>query len=92
MRTKNIYSKQIEMTLIRESGLGMNEVVGGVIGQQLGATRFRGSQPIDGIWATPDTVVTNLCVMPAAGHRVGDHRLFVVDFLISSLVSLPHTH
>ena len=63
----------------------MKEVVGNFTGQQLGATFFRGSEPINGIWATPDIVVTGACVMPA-GYGVGNHRLSVVDFLTSSLV------
>ena len=30
-------------------------------------------------------VIVGVCVMPA-GYGVGDHRLFVLDFLISSLI------
>ena len=68
----------------------MKEVVGEFTGQQLGATFFRGTELIDGIWATSDVVVTNNCVMPA-GYGVGDHRLFIIDFLTSLLIgaSLP---
>ena len=84
---KNIYKKSIGKTLTKEDGLGMKEVVGEFTGKQLGATFFRGSTPIDGLWATPDIVVTGACVMPA-GFGVGDHRLFVVDFLTSSLVGM----
>ena len=82
---ENIYKKSIGKTLTKEDGLGMKEVVGDFTGQQLGATFFRGKTPIDGLWATPDIVVTGACVMPV-GYGVGDHRLFVVDFLTSSLV------
>ena len=46
---------------------------------------FRGSKPIDGIWATPDIAIAHACIMPA-GFGVGDHRLFVVDFQEESLV------
>ena len=63
----------------------MQEVVSTFTGEKLGATYFRGSKPIDGIWATPNLVVTGACVMPA-GYGVGDHRLFVVDFLTSSVI------
>ena len=82
---ENIYRKQIGKFLTNEEGLAMKEVVGDFTGQKLGATFFRGSEPIDGIWATSDVVVTNACVMPA-GYGVGDHRLFIVDFLTSSLI------
>ena len=63
----------------------MQEVVGAFTGKKLGATFFRGTKPIDAVWATPDVVVVGACVMPA-GCGVGDHRLFVIDFLTSSLV------
>ncbi|MEJ2137350.1 MAG: hypothetical protein P8X86_19155, partial [Desulfofustis sp.] len=84
---EHIYKKSIGKTLTDPEGLKMQEVVGAFTGQQLGATFFRGTKPIDGIWATPDVVVTGACVMPA-GYGVGDHRLFVVDFLTSSFVGL----
>ena len=71
--------------LTDNTGLNMKEVVGTHTGKEIGATYFRGSQPIDGIWATPDITVTGACVMPC-GYGVGDHRLFVVDFKTSSLV------
>jgi len=45
-------------------GLGMKEVVGDFTARQLGATHFRGSEPIDGVWATGDITMTNVCVMP----------------------------
>ena len=67
--------------------LNMQEVVGAFTGQQLEATFFCRTKPIDGIWATPDVVVTSARMMPA-GYGVGDHRLFVVDFLTSSLAGV----
>ena len=66
-------------------GLGMKEVVGEFTARKLGATYFRGSVPIDDIWATSDVTVANVCVMPV-GYGVGDHRLFVVDFATTLLV------
>ena len=71
--------------LTNENGLGMIEVVGAFTGLQLGATFFRGSTHIDGIWATPDVEVVHACVMPC-GYGIGDHRLFVVDFRTASLI------
>ena len=82
---EDIYKKSIGKTLTQEDGLGMQEVVGAFTGEKLGATFFRGKTPIDAVWATPDVVVVGACVMPA-GYGVGDHRLFVIDFLTSSLV------
>jgi hypothetical protein len=63
----------------------MKEVVGDFTAQQLGATYFRGSDPIDGVWATGDITVTSACVMPVR-FGVGDHRLFVVNFATTTLV------
>ncbi len=62
----------------------MKEVVGDYTdtGKQLGATYFRGSQPIDSVWATRDIEVLNACVMPV-GYGMGDHRCFVVDLPLS---------
>jgi hypothetical protein len=73
--------------LTEDEGLGMIEVVGNVTGKKIGATYFRNqsSKPIDAIWATPDVTVVGACIMPV-GYGVGDHRMFVVDFLTSSLV------
>jgi hypothetical protein len=50
-----------------------------------GISFFRGSNPIDGVWATRNVAVTHACVMPA-GYGMGDHRISVVDFLEESLI------
>ena len=50
----------------------MKEVIRDFTGAELGPTYFRGSKPIDGIWATPDVQISNACVMPAGyGISVG---------------------
>jgi hypothetical protein len=82
---ENIYKKSIGKALMDVAGLGMREVVGDHTGMPLGATYFRGSSPIDAVWATPDVEVVGACVMPC-GFGVGDHRLFVVDIKTESLV------
>lgn len=82
----NIYgSRGIGADLTRSEILGMREVVGDYTGKRIGATYFRGTAPIDAVWATPDVSVSSACVMPC-GYGVGDHRLFCVDFATSSLV------
>lgn len=82
---ENIYKKSIGKTLTKINGLGMREVVGDFTGQQIGATFFRGSTPIDAVWATPDVEIVGACVMPC-GFGIGDHRLFVIDIRTESLV------
>ncbi len=58
--------------------------MGDITARQLGATYFRGSKPIDGVWATGNITVTNACVMPI-GFGVGDHWQFVLDFATMTL-------
>ncbi len=84
---KNIYQKLIGKALTAVTGLAMVEVVGKFTQQPIGPTYFRGQTPIDGIWATTDVTVVGACIMPA-GYGIGDHRLFVVDFLTSSLIGM----
>jgi hypothetical protein len=84
---EHIYKKKIGRTLTDPSGLGLKEVVGEFTGEKLGATYFRGSKPIDAVWASPDIMVVGACVMPA-GYGVGDHRLFQIDFKLESIVGL----
>ena len=81
----DIYQKELGKALTKPDGLNMSEVVGDFTGPPVGPTFFRRSKPIDGIWATKDIQVVNACIMPA-GYGVGDHRLFVVDFQLQSLV------
>ena len=76
---EDIYKKSLGKSLTKSDGLRMSEVVGDFI-----PTFFRGSKPIDGIWATPDIAIAHACIMPA-GFGVGDHCLFV-DFQEESLV------
>jgi hypothetical protein len=82
---KNIYKAELGRQLTDLHGLRMREVVGDFTGKRLGATFFRGSKSIDAIWATSDLEVAHACVMPV-GYGVGDHRLFVVDFAMASMI------
>ena len=63
----------------------MREVVGDFTGERIGSTFFRGTKPIDCVWATSDVEVVGACIMPV-GYGIGDHRMFIVDFLTSSLI------
>jgi hypothetical protein len=85
---KNIYRKAIRQSLTSVEGLNMQEVVGEFTGKKIGPTFFRGTKPIDGVWATSNLVVTHACVMPT-GFGVGDHRMFIIDFQESSMVGAP---
>ena len=82
---EHIYDKSLGKELTDAAGLDMSEVVGEFTGEKIGATFFRGTKPIDAVWATKDITVAGACVMPV-GYGIGDHRLFVVDFLVSTLI------
>ena len=69
---EDIYKKSLGRTLTGVNGLAMKEVVGEFTGTPIGTTFFRGSKPIDGVWATSDITVCNASVMPA-GYGIGDH-------------------
>ena len=75
----------IGQTLVTDKDLSMKEVIKDYTNEELGPTYFRGSKPIDGIWITPDVQIANACVMPA-GYEIGDHRLFIVDIVASSMI------
>jgi hypothetical protein len=55
------------------------------MGRKIGPTFFRGSKPIDGVWATADIKISKACVM-LAGYGIGDHRMFIVDLVQSSMI------
>jgi hypothetical protein len=63
----------------------MKEIVGEFTGRKIGPTFFHGSKPIDGVWAMADIKISNACVMPA-GYGIGDHRMFIVDLVQSSMI------
>ncbi len=82
---EDIYRKLMGKALTDQEGLNMSVVVGDFTGKKLGATFFRETKPIDGIWATKDIMITHACVMPV-GYGVGDHPLFVIDMLEEFLI------
>ena len=82
---EDIYKKSLGKYITARDGLNMNEVVGTLTGKKIGATFFRGSNPIDAVWATPDIVVVGACVMTER-YGVGNHRLFVLELLKSSMI------
>ena len=82
---ENIYKKLIGKALTDLDGLAMREIVGEYTGIPIGPTYFRGSMPIDAVWATSDVDIVGACILPA-GFGIGDHRLFVIDLLASSLI------
>jgi len=82
---EDIYRKALGKELTDADGLALREVVGDFTNRKIGPTFFRGSKPIDGVWATSDITVANACIMPV-GYGIGDHRLFVIDFCATDVI------
>ena len=69
---EDIYKNAIGKALTEEGTLAMKEVVGEFTGKPIGSTFFRGSKPIDGIWAISDITISNAAIMPV-DYGIGDH-------------------
>ena len=82
---ENIYRAELGWQLTDLHGLGMRDVVVDFTGKQLGATFFRGSEPINAIWATSNLEEAHVWVI-LVGYSVGNHHLFVVDFSTVSMI------
>jgi hypothetical protein len=70
-----------------KNGLNMREAIIQLTGASPGATFFRGSKPIDGMWVSGNPNISNACVMPF-GFGVGDHRAFVLDIPLESMIGI----
>jgi hypothetical protein len=82
---EHVTDGRLGKALADKDGPDLSEAIKLHTGASPGATFFRGSQPIDGIWISSDLEISNACVMPF-GFGVGDHRAFVLDIPIESLV------
>jgi hypothetical protein len=84
---KHVIKGNLGKALADRDGLDLREAVLQQTGNSPGSTFFRGSKPIDGIWISSDIDISNACVMPF-GYGVGDHRAFILDITIESLVGI----
>ncbi len=82
---EHTYDGPLGRALSDPKGVGLQEAVLRHTGMRTGATFFRGSKPIDGLWVTSDIDIANACVMPF-GYGIGDHRMFILDVTMESLV------
>ncbi len=82
---EHTYDRTLGRALADTSGLRLQEAVLHHTGTQTGATFFRGSKPIDGLWVSRDIEILNECVTPF-WYGVGDHRMFVLDITLESLI------
>ncbi len=64
--------------LADRDGLDLQEAIIQHTDKSPGATFFRGSKPIDGLWVSSNIDISNACGM-SFGYGVGDHRAFILD-------------
>ena len=59
---EHVYDGMLGKALSDREGLNLREVILEPTGIQMGAMFFRGLQPIDGLWASADLDISNVCV------------------------------
>jgi hypothetical protein len=79
------YNGPLGRALADTSSLGLQEAVLKHTGRQTGATFFRGSKLIGGLWISRKIEIANVCGMPF-GYGVGDHCLYMLDIMLKSLI------
>ncbi len=84
---EHVYDGTLGKALRNREGLNLQEVILKQTGIPTGATFFRGSHPIDGLWASDNLDNSNACVMPF-GYGVGDHRAFILGIPLKSLIGV----
>ncbi len=82
---EHVYDGALGKGLSNSTGLNLQEVILQHTGTRTGATFFRGSKPINGLWASSNLKISNTCVMPF-GYGVGDHQAFILNITLESLV------
>ena len=70
---------------LKQDDIGMSEQCLKVLGKKSPHSWVRGSSPITGVFATSGLNCTNI-FQSAHGYGVGDHRVFVIDVDLSSLI------
>jgi hypothetical protein len=82
---EHTYDGLLGKVLSDPDGLGLQKVVLKYTGKRTGSTFFQGSKPINGLWVTSNIEIVNTCLMPF-GYGIGNHRMFVLDITLESLV------
>jgi hypothetical protein len=82
---EHTYDGPLGRVLLDPGGLALQEAVLKHTGKRTCATFFRGSKPINGLWATSNIEIANACVMPF-GYGIEDHQMFVLNITLESLV------
>jgi hypothetical protein len=81
---KHTYNGPLGRALADTEGLRLQGAVLHHTGRRTGATFFRGSKLINGLWVTSNIEKCNVCIM-RFGFGIGDHQMFVLNVTIESL-------
>ncbi len=84
---EHVIDGAIGKALVDRDGLDLQEAILHHTGRSPGAKSFRGLKPIDGLWVSSNVDVSNACVM-FFGYGVGNHRAFILNIPIKSLVGV----
>jgi hypothetical protein len=82
---EQVYENTLNKALSDREGLNLSKIFHKHTGSRTGTTFFRGSKPINGLWASSNLDISNACMMPF-GYGIGDHCTFVLDIPLESLV------
>jgi hypothetical protein len=84
---KHVVKGQLGKVLADKEGLDLQEAIVQHTGTSPGTTFFQGSRPINGLWISSKLDISNTCMMPF-GCGIGNHRAFILDTPIKSLVGI----
>ncbi len=82
---EHVYDGALGKALSDSEGLNFQEVILQHTGTKTGVTFFRGSKPINGLWASSNLEISNACIM-LFGYGVGDHKAFILDITLELLI------
>ena len=71
--------------LLAQEGIQLQEQSHRFWGNELPNTYVDGSDPIDGVWCTPDIEITDMKILPFS-ESPGDHRTFIFDASTRSIL------
>ncbi len=84
---KHMINGPLGKALADKERLDLREAIVQHTGASPGATFFRGSKSIDGLWISSNLDMSNACIMPFV-YGIGNHRAFILDIPIKSLVGV----
>ena len=79
---ENINDRRIQKLLLK---LGISETISMFTNDSLPLIFYKGSKQIDAVWTFPTTKPLAVSIAPFQ-FRVGDYRVFILDFLIDIIL------